>query len=80
MRSHFSYQVVAGSTTSAHFAVSVIWWSTSTTSSISARRSWTWLMFGDWSRKLLNVRNSALNPFSGYGTAGFIVSVGPVTQ
>ena len=30
VRSVFSYQVVAGRTTSAHFTVSVIWWSTTT--------------------------------------------------
>ena len=80
VRSVFSYQVAAGSTMSAHFAVSVIWWSTTTTSSqpssVSCRRFTSMAC----RNMLAKVQMSALNPFSGYGTVSFMVSVRPRTK
>ena len=80
VRSVFSYQVAAGSTMSAYFAVSVIWWSTTTTSSQPSRVSCRRFTSMDCRNMLAKVQMSALNPFFGYGTSGFIVSVRPRTK
>ena len=80
VRSLFSYQVAAGSTMSAHFAVSVIWWSTTTTSSQPSSVSCSRFTSIACRNMLAKVQISALKPFSGYGTASFMVSVRPRTK
>ena len=67
VRSVFSYQVAAGSTMSAHLAVSVIWWSTTTTSS-QPSSVWCSRFTSIACRNMLaNVQISALQPFFGIG-------------
>ena len=65
MRSVFSYQVVAGSTTSAHFTVSVIWWSTTTTRSSPASVSCSRLTSIAWTNMFANVQTRPCQPFFG---------------
>ena len=80
VRSVFSYQVVAGSTMSAHLTVSVIWWSTTTMRSRPASvwcRRFTSIA---WTNRFANVHTRPCQPFSGYGTSGCIVSVRPRTK
>src|SRR5512143_1035777 len=80
VRSVFSYQVVAGSTMSAHSTVWVRWWSTATTRSQPASVSCSRFTSIAWTNRFANVQTRAWKPSFGYGTAGFIVSVGPRTK